>query len=152
MDGCLKENIRYFSSTPGIRDFFDRPENKDRLIPALRLNKKYVFMKQESDVDAPTGSSGLEVVRLHSFASALDKVPLGMVAFYSTTIPGKGKEPAKISTFGTVADTGAMGWTHNDLFLGSGKNAEHAAEHMQQPGSFYVSVVKPGANPCSNSK
>lgn len=117
--------------------------------PVLGYNPSYVFFEV-----VPQGPLGYLEVRLTPGRSlAIDHriFPMAGLAFADTRKPlidGSGRIDAwsACRRFLLCQDTGGAirGPGRADLFYGSGRYAEIAAGHMQQPGQLYFLVLKPG--------
>ncbi len=132
------QRIRTYLST--------HPEEIDAV---LGYNPSYVFFEV-----VPQGPLGYLEVRLtpgRSLAVDHRVFPMAGLAFADTRKPlidGNGRIDAWAACrrFLLCQDTGGAirGPGRADLFYGSGRYAEIAAGHMQQPGQLYFLVLKPG--------
>jgi len=139
-DGKLDENV---VTLPKIVQYFENhPEDLDHYISK---NDRFVFFKEYSGQNWPTGSLGFEVTPMRTLATDKSIFPRACPVFVQTTIPnrtGSGEE-----TFNQLMldqDTGgairAAG--RADIYVGVGKSARSLAGHIASEGQMYYLLLK----------
>jgi len=112
----------------------------------MEQNTRYVFMRPlgplPDDQGAP-GALGVPVTAGRTLAVDEADIPLGTPVFVSTTDPVT-NAPLDRLTIAQDTGGGIHGAQAADLFFGAGPDAEETAGRMQQPGSLYLLLPKPG--------
>ena len=112
----------------------------------MEQNPRYVFMRPlgplPDDQGAP-GALGVPVTAGRTLAVDEADIPLGTPVYVATSDPVTN---APIDRLTVAQDTGGgiHGAQAADLFFGAGPQAEEVAGRMQQPGTLYLLLPKPG--------
>ncbi|HNW44474.1 MAG TPA: MltA domain-containing protein [Elusimicrobiales bacterium] len=131
-------------------EYLNKYPEKARSI--LSLNKRYVFFKLEQPADpeeGPTGTYGLPLTGWRSIAMDNSLVPMGAIAYMSTTMPDVDAEGNLLgrkadSRFVFCQDTGGAikGPGRVDFFAGNGKKSRTFAFKLWDPGQLYLLILK----------
>jgi len=139
-------------------------EHPDKVRDILSRNRRYVFFSIDKDSDpdeGPDGTYGLPLTGWRSIAIDNTLVPMGTLAFMTTTMPDVDAEGALLgrkadSRLVFCQDTGGAikGPGRVDFFAGAGKKARTFAFKLWDPGALYLLVLKekPAAPPADAVK
>lgn len=128
-----------------IRDW--AATHPDRINSLLDSNPSYVFFRTlPPSNEGPLGSLNTPLIAGRSIAVDPATIPLGSLAFISTTRPDTG---ASLQRMVAAQDTGGAikGSVRADFFWGTGKEAGELAGRMKQDGSLWLLWPKTRALP-----
>jgi membrane-bound lytic murein transglycosylase A len=112
----------------------------------MERNTRYVYMRPlgplPDDQGAP-GTLGVPVTAGRTLAVDKTVIPLGIPVFVATTDPVT-NAPLDRLTIAQDTGGGIHGAQAADLFFGAGPQAAEIAGRMQQPGTLYLLLPKPG--------
>ncbi len=99
---------------------------------------RYIFFKFKDYVE---GASGLAITPMRTIAVDTTRIPLGLLAYLSTSKPLDPTKP--LSLFVVSQDTGGgVRGDHVDLYWGAGAFAGEQAGHMKASGILYLLLPK----------
>jgi membrane-bound lytic murein transglycosylase A len=111
--------------------------NPSKLQEALNSNPSYVFFRELTPTDGPTGALGVPLTAEYSLAVDRRFVPLGTPVYLATTMP-LSEEP--LQRLMAAQDTGGAirGVIRADFYWGTGPDAGALAGRMRQQGSLWL--------------
>ena len=133
-------------SASRVRAFLlEHPELERKV---LTRDPRYAFFELEEarPGEGPLGTIKQPLTGERSLAVDASLIPLGLPAYYETSLPtGEGRPAVPASRFAFCQDTGGaiLGPGRVDIFLGAGERAKGAAGRVMNPGRLYVLLAKP---------
>lgn len=131
---------------PTIRKYLQ--EHPDTMQSLLQHNPRFIFFSW-GDKKGPRGSSGEPLTPGRSIAIDQQQLPGGTIAYLQSEKPVVNAKDAiekwqPMNRFVFPQDSGSaiQGTGRVDVFWGSGKYAEIAANHMKHPGKLYFLIKK----------
>lgn len=139
-DGKLKEDE---ISLPEVRDYFQR--NPAELPRYLRLNERFIFFREDSGDDWPTGSLGIKVTPMRSLATDKSIFPPGAVVLVETLAPDRAGGSRRFQQFMLDQDSGGAMESPGraDIYYGTGPIAQSLAGGQYSEGRLFYVLLRP---------
>ena len=139
-DGKLKDDE---ISLPEVRDYFR--SNPTELPRYLHLNERFIFFREDSGGNWPTGSLGVRVTPMRSLATDKSIFPPGAVVLVETRVPDRAGGTRRLQQFMLDQDSGGAMKSPGraDIYYGIGPIAESLAGGQYSEGRLYYVLLRP---------